>query len=180
MDWSLFIQLHKVYFFKQASDMICVELVKSTKIEKRIRESLKKVGYLLKYEKCTTIAKQVTIKELEEKIVNLSAKLDGGSQFKALISKKYNEIANLKRKLKNTKCTSTTKKWNSSSRKIERAIIIYYGKHRVKVDERDKGVNELNSHISTLQFQRYNRAQSVPVCTITKEVIWKVQIQTIW
>jgi len=53
--------------------MICVEVVKSTKIEKRIRESLNKVGYLLKYLKYTARAKKLTIKELEDKIVNLSS-----------------------------------------------------------------------------------------------------------
>ena len=51
LDWSLFSELDKVDFFKHSSDMICAELVKSTKTEKRIIESLNKVGNILKDEK---------------------------------------------------------------------------------------------------------------------------------
>ena len=80
--------------------MICADVVKSTKIENMLREYLNKVGYILKDEKLTTRAKQVTTKELEEKMVNLSAKPDDGSQFKSLITKKDNEIFNLKSQLR--------------------------------------------------------------------------------
>ena len=71
IDWDLFGNLDKVYFFKQASDMIYAEVLKATKIEKRMRESLSKVGDLLKVEKWATRDKQIAIKELEEKIVVL-------------------------------------------------------------------------------------------------------------
>ena len=68
--------------------MIYVEVVRANKIEKRLRESLNKVGYLLKVEKWTTKSKEMIIKELEDKIVSLSSKPDDGSQFKSLIEKK--------------------------------------------------------------------------------------------
>ena len=71
----MFIKLYKVDLFKKCSDMNFAEVVKSTKTKKRLRESLNKGGDLLKAEKWKTWAKKVTIKELEEKIVNLSAKL---------------------------------------------------------------------------------------------------------
>ena len=57
--------LDKVDFFKQCSDMICAEVVKSTKIEKRLREYLNKVSDMLKDEKWKTKAKHVTIKDIE-------------------------------------------------------------------------------------------------------------------
>ena len=38
LDWSLFIQLHKLDCFKQANDMIFSYMVKATKMEKRLRE----------------------------------------------------------------------------------------------------------------------------------------------
>ena len=38
LDWSLFIQLHKLDCFKQANDMIFAYVVKATKMEKRLRE----------------------------------------------------------------------------------------------------------------------------------------------
>ena len=66
LDWSLFSKLDKVGFFKKCSDIICSEVVKATKIENILRESLNKVSELLKDEKWTTKAKHVTIKELDE------------------------------------------------------------------------------------------------------------------
>ena len=100
LDWYLFRKLDKVDFFQKWNDMICADVVKSTKIENMLREYLNKVGYILKDEKLTTRAKQVTTTELEEKMVNLSAKPDDGSQFKSLITKKDNEIFNLKSQLR--------------------------------------------------------------------------------
>ena len=46
-------------------------------------------------EKWTTKEKQVTIKELEEKIVTLGSNPNDGSQIKYVIDTKYNEITNL-------------------------------------------------------------------------------------
>ena len=43
--------------FKKSSEMICVEVVKATKIEIRLKEELDKVGDTLKEEKYTTRAK---------------------------------------------------------------------------------------------------------------------------
>ena len=57
---------------------------------------MNKVGEILKAEKWKTRAKQVTIKEIEEKIVKWTAKLGDDSQFKYLIVKNDNEIVNLK------------------------------------------------------------------------------------
>ena len=52
--------------------MICAKVVKDTKREKSLRDSLNKVGDILKEESWTTRSKHVTIKELEDKIVALS------------------------------------------------------------------------------------------------------------
>ena len=38
LDWSFFSQLHKLDCFKKANDMIFAYVVKSTKMEKRLRE----------------------------------------------------------------------------------------------------------------------------------------------
>ena len=38
LDWSLFIHLHKLDCFKQASDMIFSYVVKATNMEKKLRE----------------------------------------------------------------------------------------------------------------------------------------------
>ena len=55
---------------------------------------------LLKLEEWSTREKQVTIKELEEKIVALISNPNDGQQIKYLIETKYNEIYNLKKQLK--------------------------------------------------------------------------------
>ena len=64
-----------------------------------MRKSINKVGDLLKAKKWTTWAKQVTIKGLEENIVAMSSKPNDGSQFKSLITNKYNDIENWKSQL---------------------------------------------------------------------------------
>ena len=43
IDWSQFGSLDKVDFFKQANDMICAEVVKTTNTKIRLKESLNKV-----------------------------------------------------------------------------------------------------------------------------------------
>ena len=75
-------------------------MVKATKTKKRLIKSLTKLGDILKYEKWTTRENKVTIMDTEEKILNLREKPDDGSQFKSLITKKYNEIFNLKSQLR--------------------------------------------------------------------------------
>ena len=92
INWYLFGTLDKVDFLKQESDMIYVEVVKSTKTKKILRESLRKVEDILKEYKWTTRSKKVTFKEMEKKIVALSSKPDDGSQFKSIIDKNDNEI----------------------------------------------------------------------------------------
>ena len=63
--WSNFRSLDKVDFFKQAINMICDEVVKATKNERRMKEALNNAGDLLKVEKWTTRANQV-----EDKVQN--------------------------------------------------------------------------------------------------------------
>ena len=48
IKWALFSKLDNRDFLKQSCYMICAEVVTTTKIEKRLRESLNKFGYLLK------------------------------------------------------------------------------------------------------------------------------------
>ena len=43
IDWSQFGSLDKVDFFKQANNMICAEVVKTTNTKIRLKESLNKV-----------------------------------------------------------------------------------------------------------------------------------------
>ena len=67
IDQSQFVSLDKVYLFKQASDMICVEVVKDTKIEIRLKKALSKVADLLKDKKWTSIYKKVTIESWKKR-----------------------------------------------------------------------------------------------------------------
>ena len=80
--------------------MICAEVVNVTKTERRLKESINKVKVLLKAKKSTMRENQVTIKELEETIVDVGSKLDDGSQVNSLIATKDNETVNLKNQLK--------------------------------------------------------------------------------
>ena len=87
--------MDKFDFFKKASDMICLYGDRFTNTERRLKESLNKVGDLLKVEKWTTIANKVTIKGLEENTASLISNLDDGFQIKSLIETKNIEIPNL-------------------------------------------------------------------------------------
>ena len=71
--------MDKFDFFKQVSDMICVYVDTFTNTERRSKESLNKVGDLLKVEKWTTISNKVTINGLEENIASLISNPDDGS-----------------------------------------------------------------------------------------------------
>ena len=51
INLSQFGILDKVYFFIKSSEIICDEVVKDTKTEKRLKESMNKFGELLKEEK---------------------------------------------------------------------------------------------------------------------------------
>ena len=94
--------MDKFDFFKTASDMICLYGDRFTNTERRLKESLNKVGDLLKVEKWTTIANKVTIKGLEENTASLISNPDDGFQIKSLIQTKNIEIPNLNKQIKNS------------------------------------------------------------------------------
>ena len=100
----------------------------------------------------------MTIKELEDKIVKVSGKPSDDSQFKSMIAKKGNEIANLKSQLKIPIVHPVQIVETRQLEKEKEPILTTKEKYTSWVEERDKNIKELTSQIDTRQFQIDNGA----------------------
>ena len=123
-----------------------------------MKESLNKVGDLLKVEKWTTIANKVTIKGLEENTASLISNPDDGSQIKSLIETKDIEIPNLNKQIKTSNVdplhTVEINKVEQEKEEMLESVV----KFKVIEAEKEKNISDLLAQITTLKSKSYTNS----------------------